>query len=87
MALKDCCSSQKNFAANMNSRIFTFAERALSNVRGKQGKSCLDPEQIQFIKQTSLKLYPIQSQETEKGAWNACVVAINEVKPKAQDVQ
>lgn len=56
-----------------------MAERAACNVRGKQGKGCLPPEKVDYIRETVLKMYPLEAQETEKGAWNACVVAIDEV--------
>ena len=72
-------SLRKNFAANVNRQVFTIPERASSNVRGKQGKDCLDSKRIEHIKQISFKMYPLESQETEKSTWNACVVAIDEV--------
>ena len=68
-----------NFAANINCRVFTIEERAIANVRGKAGKVLLDPERINYIKNITFKLYPVEGKETEKGTWNGCITAIDEV--------
>ena len=47
--LKNCSSSQMNFAVNLNRRLFTVTERIASNVRGKLGKGMLDPERVKYI--------------------------------------
>ena len=77
--IKACSSSRKNFAANINRQIFTTEERSTRNVRGKQGKECLPPDKINYIRQVSFQMFPLSGQETEKSAWNACVIAIDEV--------
>lgn len=73
-----------NFAANINRRIFTAEERSVSNVRGKLGK---DPDRIQFIKNVTFKLFPLEGKETEKSAWNACVTAIDEVNRRKRLIE
>ena len=67
-----------NFAANVNRRVFTTDERLVSNVRGKLGKEISDPDRVQF-KDITFKLYPLEGKKTEKGAWNSCITAIDEV--------
>ena len=68
-----------NFAANLNRRLFTVAERTSSNVRGKLGKGMLDPERVKYVKEITFSMFPLESKETEKTAWSACVTAIDEV--------
>ena len=68
-----------NFAANLNRRLFTVAERIACNVRGKLGKSMLDPERVKYINEITFSMFPLESKETEKTAWSACVTAIDEV--------
>ena len=71
-------SSQRNFAANIMRKIFKKSEREVSNVRGKLGKSQLDPDKIGYIRSLTFKMYPLRSKEFEKAAWGACVNAIDE---------
>ena len=68
-----------NFAANINRRIFSFTESSMCNVRGKLGKGKLDEEKVEYIKLVAFRMFPLESKETEKTAWNACVTAIDEV--------
>ena len=67
-----------NFAANLNRRLFTVEERT-SNVRGNLGKGMLDPERVKYVKEITFSMFPLESKETEKTAWSACVTAIDEV--------
>ena len=68
-----------NFTANLNRRLFTVAERIACNVRGKLGKRMLDPERVNYINEITFSMFPLESRETEKAAWSACVTAIDEV--------
>ena len=68
-----------NFAANINRRIFSFTERSNCNVRGKLGKRKLDEEKVEYIKRIAFRMFPLESKETVKTAWNACITAIDEV--------
>ena len=72
-------SSRMNFAANINRRIFSFTERSMCNVRGKLGKGMLDAEKMEYIKLVAFRMFPLESKETVKTAWNACITAIDEV--------
>ena len=51
----------------------------MSNVRGKLGKRMLDAEKVEYIKLIAFTMFPLESKETEKTAWNACITAIDEV--------
>ena len=42
-------TSRQNFSANLNCRIFSREERAVSNVAGVLGKSKLDPKRVDYI--------------------------------------
>ena len=68
-----------NFAANINYRLFSISERTLCNVRGKLRKGMLDQQKVEYIKLLAFRMFPLESKETEKVAWNACITAINEV--------
>ena len=70
--------SRRNFAANVMCKIFSTAEREVRNVRGKLGKSQLDPERIEYIKTVTFRMYPLDSKESAQSAWGACVNAIDE---------
>ena len=78
MRIKNMSSSRMNFAANLNRRLFTEEERAASNVRGKANKQMLDVKTVDYIKKVTFRLYPLESSEKEKTAWNACVIAVDE---------
>ena len=51
----------------------------MCNVRGKLGKGKLDEEKVEYIKLVAFRMFPSESKETEKTAWNACVTANDEV--------
>ena len=79
MRIKNCSSSRVNFAANVNRQVFSIEERSNANVRGRAGKELLNPDKVEYIKSITFKLYPREGKETEKIAWNSCIVAIDEV--------
>ena len=64
--LKNCSSSQMNFAANLNRRLFTVTERIASNVRGKLGKGMLDPERVKYISEITSSMFPLELKDTGK---------------------
>ena len=64
--LKNCSSSQMNFAVNLNRRLFTVTERIASNVRGKLGKGMLDPERVKYISEITSSMFPLEVKETGK---------------------
>ena len=76
--LRHASSSRRNFAANVMRKIFGKAEREVSNVRGKLGKSQLDPAKIDYIQTVTFRMYPLDSTESSQSAWAACVNAIDE---------
>ena len=69
-----------NFAANINRRIFTVAERTQCIVKGKLGKGTLDKDKMDHIKLIAFRMFPLESsKETQKTAWNVCITAIDKV--------
>ena len=38
-----------------------------------------DPERVNYINEITFSMFPLESKETEKGAWSACVTAIGEI--------
>ena len=76
--LKNSAASRKNFAVKVIRMFFTEEERARSNVRGKGGKSRLNPVKIDFVKKKTFEMWPLQTFELEKKAWADCVCAIDE---------
>ena len=55
MKIRYASSSRRNFSANLNQKIFTKAERKVSNVNGTLGKCKLDPE-IKYIKKVTFRI-------------------------------
>ena len=53
-------TSRQKFSANLNRRIFSKEERAISNVAGVLGKSKLDPKRVDYIKSEMYRMYPLQ---------------------------
>ena len=51
-------SSRRNFLASLNRKIFTVAERKVSNVNGVLGKSQLDPDKVAYIRKVTFRIYP-----------------------------
>ena len=78
LKLRHASSSRRNFAANVMRKIFGKAEREVSNVRGKLGKSQLDPAKIDYIKTATFRMYLLDSKESSQSAWAACINAIDE---------
>lgn len=78
LRIKSSSTSRMNFAAKMNRHLFSIEERKACNVRGKMGKSMLDPDRIKYIKDVAFKLFPLKDNEIDWRAWSACVVAIDE---------
>ena len=59
-------------------RLFSLEERKSSNVKGKHGKSQLDPARLTVIRQSALETYPVAGGENEEIAWRQCIKAIDE---------
>lgn len=74
--LQSC--SRSNFCANMVRQLFMMEERMCSNVRGKLGKSQLDPARIAIVRQAALQMYPLGTGEREEIVWRQCIKAIDE---------
>ena len=72
-------TSRQNFSANLNRRIFSREERAVSDVAGVHGKSKLDSKKVEYIKRETYRMYPLQSKENDKKVWSDCTAAIDEV--------
>jgi hypothetical protein len=73
--------SYQNFAVKLLTRLFDEEEILGRNVYGRNysgeknmKKQPLDPERIEFIKQTVLRLTRTQNPEL---AWASCVIAMN----------
>ena len=75
-------TSRQNFSANLNRRIFSKKERAISNMAGVLGKSKLDPKRVDYIKSETYRMYPLQSKENENKVWSDCVAAIDKVNQR-----
>lgn len=56
--LRHASASRRNFSANVMRKVFSKAEREVSNVRGKLGKSQLDPEKIEHVKTVTFRMFP-----------------------------
>ena len=76
--LRYISASRKNFATNVMRKLFTRAEREISNVKGVLGKSQLDPLKVEYIKSVTFKMYPLEEKESESSAWSKCVSAMDE---------
>ena len=48
------------------------------NVRGKLGKSQLDPARLAVVHQAALQIYPLGTGEREEVVWRHCIKAIDE---------
>lgn len=69
--------SRENFASNLVKELFTKEERAKSNVKGMFGKPKLCIKKIEYVRQQTLKFFPVTSTENEKKCWANCVKAID----------
>lgn len=74
--LKSC--SRSNFCSNMVRQLYSVEERKRSNVRGKLGKSKLDPTRLAIVHQTAFQVYPLATGEREETVWSHCIKAIDE---------
>ena len=74
--LQSC--SRSNFCSNMVRRLYSVEERKRSNVRGKLGKSKLDPSRLAIVRQTAFQVYPLATGEREETVWRHCIKAIDE---------
>ena len=74
--LQSCSSS--NFCSNMVRRLYSVEQRKHSNVRGKLGKSKLDPTRLAVVHQTAFQVYPLATGEREETVWRHCIKAIDE---------
>ena len=76
--LRHASASRRNFSANVMRKVFSKAEREVSNIRGKLGKSQLDPEKVEYIKTVTFRMFPLDSKESYQAAWATCINAIDE---------
>ena len=74
--LQSC--SRSNFCSNMVRRLYSVEERKHSNVRGKLGKSQLDPARLAIVHQTAFQVYPLATGERQEAVWRHCIKAIDE---------
>ena len=42
----------------------------------------LPPEKVEYIKCATFRMFPLESNEMEKSAWNASITAIDEVNQR-----
>ena len=87
MNIRYVSSSRRNFSANLNRKIFTVAERKLSNVNGVLGKSQVDPDKVVYIRKVTFQIYPLSSKEIEASAWSNCIAAIDEVNRRLNNTK
>ena len=87
MKIRYVSSSRRNFSANLNRKIFTVAERKVSNVNGVLGKSQLDPDKVAYIRKVTFRIYPLSSKEIEASEWSNCIAAIDEVNRRLNNTK
>jgi len=80
LRIKAASSSIKNFAARLNSEIFTTTERSTQNVNGV-GKPKLNEVKIAAIREAVFSSYPVELAEQED-TWKSCKVAIDTMNRK-----
>ena len=73
---RQCCS-RKNFATKLVCQLFDEDTRKKSNVAGKLGKAKLNAVVMDYIKSLTFQYYPLEGNEKEEKAWQACVIAID----------
>ena len=78
LKLRYISGSRQNFATNVMRKLFTRAERAISNVNGVLGKSQLDVDKVEYIKSVTFKIYPVEQNESLESAWSKYRGAIDE---------
>ena len=83
-SIKAKSSSIQNFAAKLNSEIFTRHERRTSNVSGLQNKSRLDEKKIKAIRDTTFSVYPVEVHKQD-AVWKDCKKAIDSMNRKLKD--
>ena len=71
------CSTKTELHSKGSEAFFTEEERARSNVRGKGSKRRLNPVKIDFVRQKTFNMSPLDAGEEEK-AWAKCVCATDE---------
>ena len=71
------CCSRKNFATKLVAQLFDIETRKKSNVAGKLGKAKLNIVIMDYIKSLAFQYYPLEANEKEEKAWQACVVVID----------
>ena len=67
MKIRYISSSRRKFSANLNRKIFTMAERKVSNVNGK---SKLDPDKVKYVQKVTFQIYPLSSKESKATEWS-----------------
>ena len=72
MLLKNECNSRRNFALKQAEKIISGEERLESNCAGKRRKKQLDPVRLEKIRAATFKLWPLDSKESAKDAWQDC---------------
>ena len=61
LKLKKESNSRRNFAHKLAEKLFSFSESQSSNCQGKRSKKQLNPEKLLFIKENTLKLWPLET--------------------------
>lgn len=87
MKIRYVSSSRRNFSANLNRKIFTVAERKVSNVNGVLSKSQLNPDKVAYIRKVTFRIYPLSSKEIEASEWSNCIAAIDEVNRRLNNTK
>ena len=72
---KNC--SRGNFAKNLFAEILPEDEWVKLNVNGKRGKDTISPHIVNYVKQSSFYIYPLESNESMEQAWGFCVRSID----------
>ena len=72
------CKTLRNLAARLSARVFTDAERIVSNCRGMVGKKALNQLKVRAIFGTYIQKYPLERMETVAGAEKEMRTAIEQ---------
>ena len=83
----NACRSRRNLAGHSVVEIFTKRERAMSNCRGKLGKTVLNSLKVKAIYSTCMKCYPLQRLENTAMTDREMRNAIDEICRKSRAVE
>jgi len=59
-------------------KVFSYEDRLESNCTGTRGKKALDKTSVATIQDNTFKLWPLESKENKKNAWQDCCRAIDD---------